>query len=292
MRGRSALAILLAILLSIPVVGGTTSTVMEDDDDENPCAEKPEQPCENQTTLYFWTNGQSSFWSHFNPVDAENTASNNYSEEEDSGTISIDKRFSMKPSLSKRLSMIEDGEVRVVLDIKVEGDWTNDNDADSACGQNDCEELNITLWAGATKIFRQHYPGLSQGENTVMFTYRITEEQTLWDASTANPSLQIEMKLKGNYNNNAGPGGLFVEGDAALFEMTKEIFSNGVKIFVKKALPLTIVTALLYLLAVVYLSNSYGLNNIIIQVIFIGLASLTFPHILLEYLLEKNEKQT
>jgi len=26
-------------------------------------------------------------------------------------------------------------------------------------------------------------------------------------------------------------------------------------------------------------------------VIFIGLASLTFPHILLEYLLEKNEKQ-
>ena len=76
------------------------------------------------------------------------------------------------------------------------------------------------------------------------------------------------------------------------FELDKNSFSNGVKIFVRKALPLTIVTALLYLLAVVYLSNSYGLNNVIIQVIFIGLASLTFPHILLEYLIEKNEKRS
>ena len=62
--------------------------------------------------------------------------------------------------------------------------------------------------------------------------------------------------------------------------------------FIKKALPLTILTALLYFLSLVYLSNSYGLNDIIIQVIFIGLASLTFPHILLEYLIEKNEKGT
>jgi len=35
-----------------------------------------------------------------------------------------------------------------------------------------------------------------------------------------------------------------------------------------------------------------GLYIAILKIIFIGLASLTFPHILLEYLLEKNEKQT
>jgi len=75
-------------------------------------------------------------------------------------------------------------------------------------------------------------------------------------------------------------------------ELDKNSFSNGAKIFVKKALPLTILTALLYFLSLVCLSNSYGLNDIIIQVIFIGLASLTFPHILLEYLIEKNEKRT
>ena len=61
--------------------------------------------------------------------------------------------------------------------------------------------------------------------------------------------------------------------------------------FVKKALPLTVVTAILYLVASILLSKSYGLNDVIITVIFIGLASLTFPHILLEYLLEINEKR-
>ena len=72
----------------------------------------------------------------------------------------------------------------------------------------------------------------------------------------------------------------------------RDSFLDGVKSFIKKALPLTIVTAVLYLLAIVFLSNSYGLNDVIIKVIFIGLASLTFPHILLEYLIEINEKRT
>jgi len=39
------------------------------------------------------------------------------------------------------------------------------------------------------------------------------------------------------------------------------------------------------------LNFKYDFDNSIIKVIFIGLASLTFPHILLEYLLDKNEKQ-
>ena len=76
------------------------------------------------------------------------------------------------------------------------------------------------------------------------------------------------------------------------YELDPDSFLGGVKAFTKKALPLTIVTAILYLLAIVFLSNSYGLNDVIIKVIFIGLASLTFPHILLEYLIEKNEKRT
>jgi len=75
------------------------------------------------------------------------------------------------------------------------------------------------------------------------------------------------------------------------YELDKNNFSNGMKIFIKKALPLTVVTAILYLIATIFLSKSYGLNDVIIKVIFIGLASLTFPHILLEYLLEINEKR-
>jgi len=75
------------------------------------------------------------------------------------------------------------------------------------------------------------------------------------------------------------------------YELDPNNFLDGVKTFIKKALPLTFVTILLYLVAIVFLSNTYGLNDVIIKVIFIGLASLTFPHILLEYLISKNEKQ-
>ena len=74
-----------------------------------------------------------------------------------------------------------------------------------------------------------------------------------------------------------------------VLELDEANFSNGIKLFIKKALPLTVVTAIMYLLAVFLIANFYGFNTAIIQVIFIGLASLTFPHILLEYLIEKNE---
>ena len=67
-------------------------------------------------------------------------------------------------------------------------------------------------------------------------------------------------------------------------------FKIGFLTFVKKALPLTILTIIICLITLFFLSNYYVLDNAIIKIIFIGLASLTFPHILLEYLLEKNEK--
>ena len=65
---------------------------------------------------------------------------------------------------------------------------------------------------------------------------------------------------------------------------------SGFRLFVKKALPLTILTAVFSFIALYLLSNSYNLDSAILKIIFIGLASLTFPHILLEYFLEKNEK--
>ena len=72
--------------------------------------------------------------------------------------------------------------------------------------------------------------------------------------------------------------------------LDKKNFLKGSKIFIKKALPLTILTGLLYLFALGFLLNSHDLIDAILKVIFIGLASLTFPHILLEYLIERNER--
>tara|TARA_B110001452_G_scaffold241294_1_gene223400 strand:- start:235 stop:1068 length:834 start_codon:yes stop_codon:yes gene_type:complete len=76
-----------------------------------------------------------------------------------------------------------------------------------------------------------------------------------------------------------------------IFELDKS-FKEGFKKFISKAIPLTLVTGLIFLISIYYLNNFYKLDEAIYKVIFIGLASLTFPHILLEYLVEKNEKRT
>ena len=74
-----------------------------------------------------------------------------------------------------------------------------------------------------------------------------------------------------------------------IFELDKS-FKNGFRKFIKKAIPLTLITSFAFIVAIYLLNNFYELNEAIYKVIFIGLASLTFPHILLEYLIEKNEK--
>ena len=73
-------------------------------------------------------------------------------------------------------------------------------------------------------------------------------------------------------------------------ELDGDDLFNGIKIFVKKAIPLTILTGVFCLISLYLLNSGNDLDSSVLKVIFIGLASLTFPHILLEYLLEKNEK--
>jgi Brp/Blh family beta-carotene 15,15'-monooxygenase len=72
-------------------------------------------------------------------------------------------------------------------------------------------------------------------------------------------------------------------------ELNKTNFIKGFKEFFVKALPLTILTAILFLISLFFLNNYLVFDSAISKVIFIGLASLTFPHILLEYLIEKYE---
>ena len=75
-----------------------------------------------------------------------------------------------------------------------------------------------------------------------------------------------------------------------MLELNQKDLNIGFRLFIKKALPLTILTALFCIFSLYFLNNSYSFDSSILKIIFIGLASLTFPHILLEYLLEKNEK--
>ena len=75
-----------------------------------------------------------------------------------------------------------------------------------------------------------------------------------------------------------------------IYEIDSNDFKVGFYKFIRKALPLTIMTLLLFIISLYFLANYYAFDDAILKVIFIGLASLTFPHILLEYLIEKNEE--
>ena len=75
-----------------------------------------------------------------------------------------------------------------------------------------------------------------------------------------------------------------------VFELNKNNFNKGFRVFVFKAIPLTFISIVLCIISIYFLNNNYDFDSSILKIIFIGLASLTFPHILLEYLLEKNEK--
>ena len=180
--------------------------------------EDPRQPSEENKTLYmFWNDSNTKAWTHFQKMD--NSSLEVYSEEVDNGVIDIDLRFRMDPVLAKRLYMDPDGLFRGSFNIYVEGDWTNDNDGQTACGQNDCEELNISLYAGPNIVGEHHETGLVVGDNTVTFNFEIKEDTVIdWDGDQFNPEIRAKMKLKGNRQNTNF--GLTQTGQPAKFEMS------------------------------------------------------------------------
>ena len=82
----------------------------------------------------------------------------------------------------------------------------------------------------------------------------------------------------------------FLHSSKHIFGLARELDSqnirNGLKLFIVKAVPLTLLTAFFAFLSLYFLDQN--INENIIKIIFIGLASLTLPHILLEILDRKN----
>ena len=82
----------------------------------------------------------------------------------------------------------------------------------------------------------------------------------------------------------------FLHSSKHIIGLTRELdaqnIRNGLKLFIIKATPLTLLTVIFAFLSIYFLDQN--INKNIIKVIFIGLASLTLPHILLEILDRKN----
>ena len=212
MRAKTLVALLVTALMLTPVqAGDVTASQTEPEED-------PMQPDVNNQTMYMHFNGSNGdvAWTHFQSMDNESEEA--YMDENENGQINVDITFRMTPELNKRIYLEEDGLIRGSFKINVQGDWTNDADSQTACGQNDCEELNITLMAGPNIIGEHHETGLVEGENTVVFNFQIEEDTVVdWNKKDFNPLVKVEMKLRGDYNS----GNFFTppSGNPASFSM-------------------------------------------------------------------------
>jgi len=212
MRKVACLAVFMALMMLVPVQAGGDVSMQQSETEE----EDPRQPNKESKTIYmYWNDSNSKAWTHF--ADNDTTSLQEYHEEKDNGEIKVDLQFRMDPILDKRLLMNSDGLFRGSFNINVQGDWTNDNDGNTACGQNDCEELNITLMAGPNVIGEHHETGLVAGDNTVVFNFPIEEDTIIdWDKGDLNPLVKVEMKLRGNYQTS---NVIFASGQPASFTM-------------------------------------------------------------------------
>ncbi len=197
MRRTSVIALFLVAMLLVPVQAGDVSVQQQQQED-------PRQPNANNSTMYLFHDGFADAWSHFNTNDTDSTSEGEYREEKDNGVIDINMRFRMKPDLQMRLLMDENGEFRGNFKIDVGGDWTN-GDNNGPCN-NDCENLNITVFKGGAEIWTQQFTGIQDGEQNVPFAFAVTEDSMEWDGRDDNPIIQVTMKVKGNLQGGVIPG--------------------------------------------------------------------------------------
>jgi hypothetical protein len=193
MRVKAFLCFLVVALLMTPVQAGDVSVMQQEP------AEDPKQPNANNTTMYLWANGMSAYWTHFNNNDTESVAENELMEEKDNGVINIKYRFTMDPTLDKRLQMTEGGEMRGNFQVYFEGDQIN-GDNNGPC-QSDCDFLNITVYRGANKVYQHtEQPWPTGNWKNIVFSHALTEEDGnhLWDGTNDNPIIEVTMKVKGD----------------------------------------------------------------------------------------------
>jgi hypothetical protein len=201
MRGKAFLCLLVVALLMTPVQAGDVSAMQQQP------AEDPKQPNANNTTMYIWANGMSAYWTHFNTNDTESVAENELMEDKDNGVISIKYRFTMDPTLDKRLQMTEGGEMRGNFQVYFEGDQTN-GDNNGPC-QSDCDFLNITVFRGANEVYQHtEQPWPAGNWKNIVFSHTLTEEggNLLWDGTNDNPIIEVTMKVKGDEGPGVFPG--------------------------------------------------------------------------------------
>ena len=194
MRGKAIFAVLVTLFMMTPVQAGEVAAMQTQQDD-------PKQPSQGNTTMYIYSDGNANYWSHFSDNDTDSVAE--WSDEDDDGVITIKQRYTMSPTLSKRMSMTVGGEIRATFNIYYNGDSDSTNN-DGPCTPtqtpNDCDWLNITMFKGQSKIYQHtEQPWQQDTWNKIQFSFFVEEGNETWDASNDNPVIEVTMKVKGDY---------------------------------------------------------------------------------------------
>lgn len=188
MRPSAIFALMLVAMLLVPVQAGKVTIQQQQQED-------PRQPNANNSTMYLYHDGFAEPWSHFADNDPDSAEEGEYREEKDNGVIDIKLRFIMKPQLIPRFKLVEGGEVRGNIRIDVGGDWENGGNGNC---NNDCENLNISIFKGPAEIWTNSFSGVQSGEQSVPFLFTVTEDMLEWDGRDDNPIIEVRMKLKGD----------------------------------------------------------------------------------------------
>lgn len=217
MRGKAVFAVLVTLFLMTPVQAGDVSAQQQGQQED------PKQPSANNTTLYIWADGMNQYWSHFNDTDDEGMGDDNSGEireQKNNGVINIKHRYTMDPTLDKRLSMTIDGEMRGNFNVYYAGDADSTNN-DGPCTPNntpnDCDWLNITIYKGQSEIFQHtESPWPAGNWKNIQFSWFVEEGNETWDGLNDNPLIEITMKVKGDYQ-EGGFLGIDTQGEPAEF---------------------------------------------------------------------------
>ena len=156
--------------------------------------EDPKQPSVDNPHMHFWgTDDLSSCWTHFDSNDSSGSTEGGYGEMQFSQgqRIEVEYTCAMQESFQQDMYLDSNGtiELRVVVNT-----WTGN------CGENDdCENLNITLFKGVVQVARQEFPAVDNNGNdeSIIWEIPVDANMTRWNKSGEEPRVQFEYSMPG-----------------------------------------------------------------------------------------------
>ena len=214
MRSAIAVAVLMCMLVLVPATAEPNTMMQSGSKD-------PKQPNEGNTTMRVYSDGRNC-WVHFNDNDTEGEGATEdepyYEETLENGLLEIDLWCEMEPSLKPSLLLDAAAAFGGNILIELSGSWENGQEGCTGSNNNNCENLNISFYRGTSVFYREEMAGLSDGTNNIQINAPVVEEYLEFDGSSDTPQIRFEMVIVGNYQ-RTGPGGIFEEGEEALFRL-------------------------------------------------------------------------